>query len=253
MSPLQMYGTKPNHELRPFFCYYGGKWRAAPRYPFPRYGKIVEPFAGAAGYATRYSNLDVTLIERDPVIAALWRFLISAKPSEIERIPLLGHDQTVDDLGGVPVEARWLVGFWLNKGASAPMLSPSTWMKSGTRPNSYWGSVVRSRIASQVDKIKHWKIVEGSYEYALLDRATWFVDPPYDGAGRHYRFWQVDYPKLAQWVRALPGFVIACENDGATWLPFKPFAVIRANPSKNGGKRSAESIYVQDDAVAEAA
>ena len=41
--------------LRPFFCYYGGKWRAAPKYPPPEHDTIVEPFAGAAGYATRYA------------------------------------------------------------------------------------------------------------------------------------------------------------------------------------------------------
>jgi hypothetical protein len=32
--------------LRPFWRYYGGKWRAAPRYPAPRYDTIIEPFAG---------------------------------------------------------------------------------------------------------------------------------------------------------------------------------------------------------------
>jgi hypothetical protein len=34
--------------LRPFWRYYGGKWRAAPRYPRPTHDTIIEPFAGAA-------------------------------------------------------------------------------------------------------------------------------------------------------------------------------------------------------------
>lgn len=244
-TALTEYGNGPVAPLRPFFCYYGGKWRAAPRYPFPRYNKIVEPFAGAAGYATRYHHCDVTLIERDPKIAALWRFLIHAKESEISRLPMLGHDQTVDDLGDVPAEARWLVGFWLNKGASQPCLRPSAWMRSGIRPNSYWGAAVRAQLAWQVGKIKHWKIVEGSYEYAIQNEATWFVDPPYEGAGKLYKHCQIDYPKLAAWVRELPGLVIVCENDGATWLPFKPFATIKASPAKHGGKKSVEVVYVQ--------
>jgi site-specific DNA-adenine methylase len=34
--------------LRPFFTFYGGKWRAAPFYDAPTHGHIVEPFAGSA-------------------------------------------------------------------------------------------------------------------------------------------------------------------------------------------------------------
>ena len=33
--------------LRPFFSYYGGKWRSAVKhYPAPEFDQIVEPFAG---------------------------------------------------------------------------------------------------------------------------------------------------------------------------------------------------------------
>lgn len=32
--------------LKPFWRYYGGKWRAAPSYPAPLHNTIVEPFAG---------------------------------------------------------------------------------------------------------------------------------------------------------------------------------------------------------------
>lgn len=39
--------------LKPFWRYYGGKYRAAPRYPVPLHRTIVEPFAGAAGYSLR--------------------------------------------------------------------------------------------------------------------------------------------------------------------------------------------------------
>lgn len=54
--------------LSPFFCYYGGKWRAALKYPKPAFAKVIEPFAGAAGYSLRYPHLDVTLYEIDPVV-----------------------------------------------------------------------------------------------------------------------------------------------------------------------------------------
>lgn len=40
--------------LRPFFTYFGAKWRAAPHYPPPTHPTVIEPFAGAAGYALRH-------------------------------------------------------------------------------------------------------------------------------------------------------------------------------------------------------
>ena len=68
--------------MRPFFTYYGGKYRAAPLYPSPTHANLVEPFAGSAGYALRYYDRQVLLVDADPVIAGLWRYLISAtRPS----------------------------------------------------------------------------------------------------------------------------------------------------------------------------
>lgn len=232
-------------DLRPFFCFYGGKWRIARTYPPPEHDLIVEPFAGAAGYATRYADRRVLLVEKDPEIAALWAYLTRVSPEEVRRIPLLGHDQTVDDLRGAPPEAKSLVGFWLNKGSAAPRRRPSAWMRSSTRPKSYWSEEVRDRIASQLCAVRHWRVLHASYADAPDVEATWFVDPPYEGAGMHYRSGRPDYAKLADWVRSRRGLTVACENDGATWLPFQPHAVAQANPSKHGGKRSREVVYVQ--------
>src|SRR5690606_36487887 len=69
-------GRRPNDvvgELRPFFGYYGGKWRDTPKhYTAPKHDLIVEPFAGSAGYALRYYNRDVVLVERDPILVTVW-------------------------------------------------------------------------------------------------------------------------------------------------------------------------------------
>ena len=93
--------------IKPFWNYYGGKWRAALRYPSPRHGHIIEPFAGAAGYSLRYPDYDVTLVDAYPVIAGIWRYLIATPPGEIMLIPCV---ESVDDLPPwVPQEARWLV------------------------------------------------------------------------------------------------------------------------------------------------
>lgn len=233
--------------MKPFFCFYGGKWRAAPRYPVPAHGCIVEPFAGAAGYATRYADRAVTLVERDPVIASLWRFLIGSSPADIMRLPLLQPGQTVDDLA-VCEDARSLIGFWLNKGSATPKRSPRSWMRAGIRPKSFWGVEIRERVASQVGRIAHWKIIEGDFALAPDIDSTWFVDPPYQGhVGRRYRYSAVDYAALAAWVATRRGRVIVCENEGATWLPFRFHALSKANESRHGHKVSSEAIYFRDD------
>lgn len=36
------------------------------------------------------------------------------------------------------------------------------------------------------------------------------------------------YEHIAAWAQALPGEIIACENAGATWLPFGPLADVKS-------------------------
>jgi hypothetical protein len=234
--------------LRPFWRYYGGKYRAAPKYPAPVYDHIIEPFAGAAGYALRYHTRRVTLVDAYPVVAWIWRYLIAATPAEILRVPLV---ESIDDLPAwVPQEARWLVGFWLNTAATAPRRTLSAGMRR-SRERGYtmsgWVERSRERVASQVDAIKHWRIIEGSYADLPNVGATWFVDPPYNNkAGSHYVHGPktLDYNALGAWCRKRKGHVIVCENTGADWLPFRHFADIKAMQSGRGGKRtSAEAIY----------
>ena len=228
----------------PFFTFYGGKWRAAPRYPAPSHGTIIEPFAGSAGYALRHFDKQVILVEKDPVVAALWRYLINATKGEIEALPLIRMDQTVDDL---PVcdDAKILIGFWLNKGTASPCKRPGAWMREGLRPKSFWGPEIRKRIAEQVEGISHWKIVEGDYTDAPDVSATWFIDPPYENSGKLYRHSSrnIDYDALAAWCRDRTGQVMVCENDGATWLPFSPFLKTKSTEGKHGKSKSNESLW----------
>jgi len=233
--------TKPR--LRPFFGYYGGKWRdAIKHYPRPNHETIVEPFAGSAGFSLRYPNKNVILCEIDPVLVAVWRYLIAVSAAEIRSIPDVPLNGSVDDLA-FPQEARWLVGFWMNRGVASPRKRPSKWMRDGIRPGSFWGDRVRETIASQVEAIRHWEVIEGSYEDCPFDGpATWFIDPPYQRAGRHYRHGSdsIDYGALADWCRSRKGQVVVCENEGADWLPFQHLAEVKTT---RRGKRSAEVIW----------
>jgi hypothetical protein len=225
--------------LRPFFSFYGGKWRIAHHYPAPVHDTVIEPFAGSAGYALRYADRKVVLVELDPVVAGVWRYLVRVKASEIRAIPDLPLDGTVDDLR-VCAEARWLVGFWLNRGGARSKKSPSHWMRSGIRPGSFWGERVRETVASQLDSIRHWRVLEGDYRCAPDVNATWFVDPPYAHQGKHYRCSVVDYPALSSWCRSRTGQVIVCENAGASWLPFAPLADTKTT---RAGRRSREAVW----------
>jgi site-specific DNA-adenine methylase len=229
--------------LKPFFTYFGGKWRAAKHYPQPRYDAIIEPFAGAAGYALRYPTRQVTLIDRNEKIAAIWQYLVRVSESEIRSLPLTFA--TVDDLVEVPQEARWLIGFWLNKGCAAPRKTPSRWMRQGMHATSFWGEAIRARIAAQIGSIRHWRVIHGSYDDAPSAEATWFVDPPYEKAGHNYAHPLRDdeYAKLAAWCRSRQGQVLVCEAGGATWLPFQSFRSIKANQSSRGGKKSVEVLW----------
>lgn len=239
----------PHGHLRPFFGFYGGKWRdSLKHYPAPAHQTIVEPFAGSAGYSVRYASRRVILCELDPVIAGVWRYLIAVKPSEILAIPDLDPDGSIDDLK-VCDEAKWLVGMWLNRGVARPRKRPSRWMRDHIRPGSFWGDRVRGTIASQVESIRHWQIVEASYEKCPdVGPATWFIDPPYELAGRHYRFGAngIDYEALATWCQSRPGQTIVCENDGAAWLPFKPLAEVKTTRSAH---RSVEVVWIGGQAT----
>ena len=244
---MRVNGAKANgvsSTLRPFFGFYGGKWRdSLKHYPPPKYRVLVEPFAGSAGYALRWASCKVTLCEIDPIIAGVWTYLTRVRASEIQSIPDVAVDGSVDDLR-VCEEAKWLVGFWLNRGTSRPRRTPSRWMREGVRPGSFWGERVRETIASQVEHIRHWKIRNCSYqECRVSGPATWFVDPPYQFAGQHYRFGSdgINYSDLAAWCRSRQGQVIACENLGADWLPFRELGHVKTT---RAARRSQEVLWL---------
>lgn len=235
-------------DLRPFFSFYGGKWRAALRYPQPEYGVIVEPFAGSAGYSVRHAARSVRLYDLDEKIIATWRYLIGASEREIRALPLMAAGEHVSDLP-VSQEARWLIGWWLNKGMTAPCLTPGRWMREAMpgRLDTYWGAGVRDRLATQVAGIRHWQAEVSSYADIPDGAATWFIDPPYQGApGIRYTHSnrRIDYQALGDWCRARAGQVMVCENVGADWLPFQPFMMAKATAGHGRTRVSHEAIWL---------
>lgn len=234
--------------LYPFWQYFGGKWRAAPKYPRPVHSKIVEPFAGAAGYSLRYHWLDITLVEKYAVIAEIWRYLISVRRSEFMRLPVV---RSVDDLPSkTPIGARYLIGFLLNKASTRPGRNATAGVihhQDAFGWNEGFTIAKREQLGNQLDSIRHWKIIEGTYRQSPARTATWFIDPPYQSAcGRSYVHSDIDYTDLASFSVSRPGQVIVCDNTDATWLPFSPFLSLKVGCGSNRSmNRSMEAIWTK--------
>jgi hypothetical protein len=227
-----------------------------PKYPRPRFDRVIEPFAGLAGYSLHHPERDVVLVERDPVIAELWRWLIRVTPAEVLALPDLEPGQSTDDLaleGG----ARALVGLWCNQGTPGGRKQKSSWATtmdcSRRLQRLTWDARVRHRIARQLPAIRHWAVIHGDmighqvptvltpgeplqYVRGFGGAATWFVDPPFWGrAGSHYRFGSklIDYDELSAWCQNLPGQAMVREQLGATWLPFERLGTVNGQRGKS--------------------
>jgi hypothetical protein len=226
--------------MQPFFSYFGGKWQLAKRYGRPRCGHVIEPFAGAAGYSVYWEPKKVTLIEQNPVVYGVWSYLQRVAPAEVMRLP--SNISRIDELPSrVCQEAKWLIGFWFGSSLTKPAVSRSNWARTPKLSAFYWGETIKRRIASQVVRIRHWEIMEGSYEGAPDVKAHWHIDPPYDNAaGRLYTENDIDRKSLGQWCLSPLGRRQVCENDGATWLPFRPFSILKTH---RGRGYSVEAVY----------
>jgi hypothetical protein len=234
--------------MKPLFSYYGAKWKLAGVYGPPQRDHVIEPFAGAAGYSCFWEPKKVTLIEQNPQIYDLWKYLQRVSPAELMRLPTnVSH---VDELPSrVCPEARCLIGFWFDHGLARPAKHRSNWAQMPSRAPFFWGETIKLRIACQVRRIKHWKIIQGSYEEAPDTDAHWHIDPPYNNAaGQGYPFRDIDYAALARWCKDRPGFVQVCENDGAAWLPFKPFSIVSTCRPRG---YSVEVVYEREDRTLE--
>jgi hypothetical protein len=218
--------------IRPLFPFYGSKWRDARRYPPPAHELVVEPFAGSAGYSLWHEPAKVVLSDVDPIIVGVWRYLIHVTERELRALPDLEVGQTTDSLM-LPQEAKWLIGFWLNRGSAQPKKTRTAYSARTDRQQLVWSERARQRIAADLHRIRHWSIAETSYDRLLTPPATYFVDPPYVDKGKHYRYSAVDYTKLGAWCAALPGQVAVCEQAGADWLPFAPLASIKSSRGRS--------------------
>ena len=206
------------------FYYYGAKRRLAPLYSPPLHPVIVEPFAGAAGYAMHHlkrgTASHAVLVDRDPRVVQMWQTVLSLSPDELLNYP-------------VPAVGEW---------TKDPLIITSATSNS-------WGSVKSMRVTPRMGKVlggmlrgmaKALPLVQGRVEVHEGDYAdarqsgpaTYFVDPPYQSQqgdkfyarGKGYASGcaaqNLDFTALAEWCQSLDGQVIVSEHSGAEWLPF---------------------------------
>ncbi len=223
--------------MTPMFPFYGSKYRAARHYPAPK-SSVTECFAGGAGYSTYYGVRNATLIDKDPVIAGLWKYLIGVTPTEIMALPDMPEVGDSVDNYAIPQEAKWLIGFWLNRGSATPKKSRTAYSARTDRAQLNWGRRAKERIASQLPFIAEWQAIEGSYDVAPDDDTT-FVDPPYGDKGKFYRCKFSGFEALGEWCRGRSGLVIACEGPEADWLPFEPLGSFKSSLG-----RAVESVWL---------
>jgi hypothetical protein len=201
------------------FPYFGSKFRLAKKYPKPEFSTIIEPFAGSAQYSLRYWENDVILVDAYDVIINLWKWLQGCTEKDILGIRQMKLGECVDDFSWDCKEQKDLVGFIISAAPESPRRMPTRW-RTIDRPESQGKRL--KYIAENLYKIRHWKFVQGSYLLSPDIKATWFIDPPYQVAGKNYKVGNnLDYKALAFWIETRLGQKIVCESLGANWMPFK--------------------------------
>ncbi len=204
------------------FGYYGSKSKIAKLYPYPQFETLIEPFAGSARYALHGENWKrkVKLFDLDNRICMVWDYLIRVSEYEILALPDIPNGAHLDTFK-LTQEQKLLIGCCIQ--------SASGFRKTASKVGNFntWNRD-KNRIAKTLHKVRHWTIENKGFSDIDNEIATWFIDPPYEKKGIYYKCSskKINFQDLANWTKSRTGQVIACENLGATWLPFKPLCTI---------------------------
>tara|TARA_Y100000034_G_scaffold3175_1_gene3854 strand:- start:79 stop:843 length:765 start_codon:yes stop_codon:yes gene_type:complete len=206
---------RPTDEV--MFSYFGRKKRLSAKYPEPIHDTIIEPFAGSAAYSLHNDNWrkNVILIEKDEQLYNMWKWLQTLEWKDIYDLPMIVPGTTTDDYEFSCIEAKHYVGFWINQASAAPKKTPGKY--------SGWSERRKAAVIYDLPKIKHWDIINCSYENTPDIEATWFIDPPYEFGGEYYRMnnKSIDFPALGEWCSKRKGQIMVCENSKASWMDFE--------------------------------
>ena len=235
----------------PLFKWFGSKWLASKHYPNPIGTKIIEPFAGGAGYSLRHAPCNVHIAESDKNLQALWKWLLSADAKDVLEIPC--HNAIGADIRSMSINygQQLLLKNWQRTNNVSDCWTISPW---GNLPGQ-WTEKTRARVAADVEKIKHWKFSDDAFSLlssplAFDTEITWFIDPPYFYNYRYRDGSSFDYKRLRECIGQLKGQVIVCEaicsktGKRPNWLSFDDFRHCITSRRKAGNNtHSKELIY----------
>jgi len=216
------------------FSYYGSKSKLINYYPKPTKNTIVEPFAGSARYALKYWENDVILIEKYDVVYKVWKWLQQCSSNDILKLPTPLPKEDIREYG-LSIEEQMFMGFLINRGSVSPK------NKVGNFSDGLKNTL--KRTAENLIKIKHWDIRVGDYTDVENIDATWFIDPPYQFGGEHYKESNknIDYIELKKWILKRKGDVIVCENTNANWIELQPLNKIQGARNTN----TTEAVFLK--------
>jgi len=211
------------------FYYYGRKEKVFKYYSPPKYDTIIEPFAGSAVYSLKNYEKNIIILDKDERIINIWKYLKSATSQEILSLPLIIKGQSLNDteFDNLTSVQKDLISFFSNPSSAQPKRSVGKF--------NIWHEKNRKRLSEDVNKIRHWEIILGDYRDIPNQKATWFIDPPYQGnGGKYYKHGNKDmnYDELREWITSRKGQVIVCENSEAEWLDFKPLKNLQGQRRK---------------------
>lgn len=229
------------------FSFYGGKSRIAHLYPAPKHDMIIEPFAGGASYSLRHgAGRSVWINDADTKVYEMWRFVRDDLSRWLGQIPTsVEVGQRASDL--VPDCPPGLVSIMQAEANQGTQGAKGVHDQVTSMGAKCWPRII-DKLAWAHDLCRTWQITNLPYERMVGnwadERATWFIDPPYDNtAGRRYRQHVPDYHALAQWCLSRRGQVIVCENVGASWLPFAPVVARQGIRSRYQRSTAMEAAY----------
>lgn len=223
-SPFRYPGGKT------WFVPYARLWLRAQPAPVD---EVIEPFAGGAvvGLTAAFEGLarKVTLVERDPDVAAVWRTILNGRGKRLaERI--IDFDLRPESIRAVlaarprSVEDRAFATIVRNRVQRGGILAPGAGlMKYGENgrgiASRWYPRTLAKRILDIVGLRKRINFIEGdgvSYieQNAYRPNVVYFVDPPYTVAGRRlYRYSEIDHRHLFSLAKRLTGdFLMTYDN-----------------------------------------
>lgn len=213
-----------SNRKRPALCYFGGKWRIAPKIirRFPPHKVYVEPFGGSASVLLRkeparvevYNDVDSRLVTtfkvlRDNAGDLLYRLFFTPWSRE-------EYQNCLRYAGDDPVEiARsFIVTSFQGFPGQGVKLTMNRWRTSRTSrlPDSYWPQP--GHWLWIIERLKRVILENQTFQRVITrydsERTLFYVDPPYLGPGGQYlnSISYDEHAELASLLNDVKGLVV---------------------------------------------